>query len=77
MHSYFLLFTFLYNPLGISAFFNPFSSSQFPLNDVITPATENLTSADSNSAMAEHDGFRTVAYFVNWVRPSYAPILIQ
>jgi hypothetical protein len=53
----------LFNPLLVSSFLNPFSESQVPLNDVI--ALSNFENFSSN--MAEHDGFRTVAYFVNWV----------
>jgi hypothetical protein len=66
MHFLFLFFIFLYSPLGIHSFLNPNSDSQFPLSDVIAPSIENPTS--TNPTMAEHDGFRTVAYFVNWVR---------
>lgn len=72
----FLLFFFLHHPSSIFAFFNPFSNSQFPLNDVVTPATENLTST-TDSVMAEHDGHRAVAYFVNWVGQSLTPCLTE
>lgn len=68
MHFLFLLSIFLYNYLGVFAFLNPYSNPQLPLNGAISPGTENLTLTTSDSAMAEHDGFRTVAYFVNWVR---------
>lgn len=71
-----LLFFFLYHSSIIFAFLNSIHYSQFPLSDTILPATENLTSdfassTTPNITMAEHDGFRTVAYFVNWVQLNY------
>jgi hypothetical protein len=56
------LFITVYLLLLVTARNNPIANLQsyFSLQDTLDPhpRTEN---------MAEHDGFRTVAYFVNWV----------
>jgi hypothetical protein len=79
MHVAFLFVIALFNPLRVSSFLIPLLSSQFHRNDTISliptiSTSENITFAESitstniTPAMTEHDGFRTVAYFVNWVR---------